>query len=117
MDRGHYLRRCGAVRVAAGTGLQIVLAREASLVDGAALAALEHDLEEPHACVDEQRPARHVRHLEHLAGCDTRLHEARGDVDHEAEAREPAAHQEFLESLNIKAEEVISIRMASGGKP
>ena len=72
-------------------GLQIVLAREASLVDGAALAALEHDLEEPHACVDEQRPAQHVRHFEHLAGRDTRLHEARGDVDHEAEAHEPTA--------------------------
>src|SRR4029453_8661077 len=71
--------------------LQIVLAREPSLVDGAALAALEHDLEEPHACVDQQRPARHVRHLEHLAGRDARLHEARGDVDHEAEACEPAA--------------------------
>src|SRR4029450_7288518 len=71
--------------------LQIVLAREASLVDGAALAALEHDLEEPHACVDQPRPARHVRHREHLAGRDARLHEARGDVDHEAETREPAA--------------------------
>jgi len=34
-------------------GLQMVLAREASLVDGTALAALEHDLEEPHACVDK----------------------------------------------------------------
>ena len=32
---------------------RIVLAREASLVDGAAPAALELDLEEPHACVDE----------------------------------------------------------------
>ena len=41
-------------------GLQIVLAHEPSLVDGAPLAALEDDLEEPHACVDEQRPARHV---------------------------------------------------------
>jgi hypothetical protein len=49
-------------------GLQGVLAREASLVDGATLAALKHDLEEPHACVDQQRPARDVRHLEHLAG-------------------------------------------------
>jgi len=39
---------------------RIVLAREASLVDGAALAALELDLEEPHACVDEQRPAVHA---------------------------------------------------------
>src|SRR5688500_12048573 len=71
--------------------LQVVLAREASLVNGAALAALEHDLEEPNACVYEQRPAGHVRHLEHLAGRDARLHKARGDVDHEAEAREPAA--------------------------
>src|SRR5438105_9672858 len=75
---------------AAWARLQIVLAREASLVDGAALAALEHDLEEPHAGVDEERPPRHVRHLEHLASGDARLHEARGDVDHEAEAREPA---------------------------
>jgi hypothetical protein len=37
--------------------LQIVLARETPLVDGAALAALEHDLEQPHAGVDQQRPA------------------------------------------------------------
>src|SRR5438874_13421140 len=76
---------------AAWARLQVVLAGEASLVDGAALASLEHDLEEPYACVDQQRPARHVRYLEHLAGRDARLHEARRDVDHEAEAREPAA--------------------------
>jgi hypothetical protein len=63
-------------------GLQIVLARKASLVDGAALTALEHDLEEPHACMDEQRSAGHIRHLEHLSAGDARLHKARGDVDH-----------------------------------
>jgi hypothetical protein len=40
--------------------------------------------------VDQQRPARHVRYLEHLAGRDARLHERR-DVYHEAEAREPAS--------------------------
>src|SRR5262249_33233517 len=71
--------------------LQIVLMCEASPVDGGALAALEHDLEEPYACMNEQRPTRHVRDLEHLVVRDARLHKARRDVDHEAEAREPAA--------------------------
>src|SRR5262245_54880237 len=46
--------------------LQIVLMCEASPVDGGALAALEHDLEEPYACMNEQRPTRHVRDLELL---------------------------------------------------
>src|SRR6185436_18439570 len=67
---------------------ELLLARETSLVDRAAFAPLEHDLQETDARMDEQRAAGHVGHLEHLTARHAGLHETRGHVDHEAQPGE-----------------------------
>ena len=43
--------------------LQSLMVGEASLIDGAALGPLEHELAEPRAGVDRERPAGEVGHL------------------------------------------------------
>jgi hypothetical protein len=70
-----------------------------------ALGAQQHELAQAHARVDAQGPIRDVAHLEHLPVRDTRLHERRGHVDHEPEAREAAAPLEKAAQVARQADE------------
>ena len=90
------------------------LAREAALVNGAAFAALEHDLKQSHAGVDQQRASRHIRHLEHLMARNARLNKARSHVDHQAEAGEPAEPDDAVDGDGADSEADEATESAAG---
>src|SRR5690606_1397933 len=87
------LRRGGARRgcLVARRVLEPFLRGETPRVDRGTLAALQDDLAETRAGVHRERAPGDVADLEHLTVRHPRTHEARSDVDHQAEPGEARA--------------------------
>jgi hypothetical protein len=71
--------------------LQDVLIHEASIVVCDTLGSHENELADADPRENSQWPVRDIAHFENLAVCDTRLHERRRHVNHQAESRESAS--------------------------
>jgi len=63
---------------------------EAAVVARVSLGAHQHELAKANTRMNPQRAIRDIAHLEHLAIRDTRLHEGRSHVNHQAQSRESA---------------------------